>query len=130
MNRRIRSSHLQSHNRAEPYLRYLKPGALAQIRDSRFSARSRRIDLLPQIWAHSASPPSSNPSNGGRPEVNLIDVFPCFSPRIYVPRCPQRKKLVAAKAVLFSNASTSGLVSGSPDPIIDSMSSDNILTAH
>ncbi|KAF5726450.1 hypothetical protein HS088_TW22G00128 [Tripterygium wilfordii] len=130
MNRRIRSSHRQSPNRAEPYLRYLKPGALAQIRDSRISARSHRIDLLPQICAHRASPPPSPSINDGQAEVNSIDDLPCFAPRIYGPRCPQRKKLVAAKAVLFSNASISGPVSDSLDSLIEAMSSDNILVAH
>ncbi|KAI5340325.1 PREDICTED: AT4G26960 [Prunus dulcis] len=127
MNRRSRTLHRRSSlNRStEPFLKYLKPGALAQIRDSRISsARSHRLNWLSQICT---SPPSSPANDAGLPQVNVIDGFPCFSGRIYGPRCPQRKKLAASKSVLFLNPSSP--VHDSPDPIIDVFSTD-ILAAH
>lgn len=122
MERRIRSLHRKSITRSEPFLKYLKPGALARLRDSKISARSLRVCSIPQI-----SPPSSD----GQPPVNVIDAFPCFSGRIYGPRCPQRKKLVAAKAVMLLGSSQSGPVPDHPDPLIDVFNSDsNIVVAH
>jgi hypothetical protein len=126
MNRRARASHRSSQNRSEPFLKYLKPGALAQIRDSRISnSRSHRINWISQIRS---TPPLSPNSDSGLPQITVAaDGFPCFSGRIYGPRCPQRKKLVAAKSVMFLRPSSP--VSDSPDPIIDLFSSD-ILAAH
>ncbi|KAH7533064.1 uncharacterized protein LOC107408961 [Ziziphus jujuba] len=126
MNRRSRSHHRSSPNRTEPFLKFLKPGALAQIRDSRISARSHRVVSLLQIRT---SPPSSPPSTPGQPPANAMDGFPCFSARIYGPRCPQRKKLVAAKSVLFPSQNPSSPVHDSPDPLIDVFSAD-IVAAH
>ncbi|XP_059664481.1 uncharacterized protein LOC132310314 [Cornus florida] len=130
MNRRIRRS---SSKRDEGYLRYLKPGALAQLRDSRISARSHRVDSQTHIPLHrSPSPPSSSPvrtANAVLAQISTIDGFPCFSGRIYGPRCPQRKKLVAAKSVFFLSSNPSSPVSDSPDSIIDLFNTD-ILVAH
>lgn len=124
MNRRTRPLHHRSSpNRTEPFLKYLKPGALAQIRDSRISARSHRALSSTQI--RSSSPPSS-PSP--QPSVAAMDAFPCFSGRVYGPRCPQRKKLVASKAVLFPTQNPSSPVIDSNDPIMDVFSSD--IAAH
>ncbi|XP_052178810.1 uncharacterized protein LOC127792375 [Diospyros lotus] len=119
MNRRIRrpSSKNSGFTSAEAYLRYLKPGALARLRDSRISARSHRTDSHLQISLSRAPAPSTAPQ---------IDGSPCFSVRIYGPRCPQRKKLIAAKSVFFSPGSP---VSDSPDSIVDVFSND-ILVAH
>ncbi|GAV66976.1 hypothetical protein CFOL_v3_10485 [Cephalotus follicularis] len=130
MNHRIRFLRRQSPTKPEPYLKYLKPGALARLRDSRISARSHRLNSLLQIsLAHRSSPPSSPPSNDGQTLVNAFDAFPCFAARVYGPRCPQRKKLLAAKAGMFFNSTQTGHASASPDPIIDLFSSD-ILVAH
>ncbi|XP_048434643.1 uncharacterized protein LOC125474708 [Pyrus x bretschneideri] len=127
MNRRSRSLHRRSSpNRSpEPFLKYLKPGALAQIRDSRISrARSHQLNWLSQVRV---SPPLSPVSDAGLPMVNAMEGFPCFSGRIFGPRCPQRKKLAATKSVMF--LSPSSPVHDSPDPIIDLFSTD-ILAAH
>ncbi|KAM5580645.1 hypothetical protein ABKV19_010076 [Rosa sericea] len=126
MNRRARTTHRSSPNRSEPFLKYLKPGALAQIRDSRISSsRSHRINWISQIRS---TPPLSPSADSGLPQITVAaDGFPCFSGRIYGPRCPQRKKLVAGKSVMFLRPSSP--VSDSPDPIIDLFSSD-ILAAH
>ncbi|KAF3443686.1 hypothetical protein FNV43_RR13376 [Rhamnella rubrinervis] len=126
MNRRTRALHRSSPNRSEPFLKFLKPGALAQIRDSRISARSHRVISLLQIRS---SPPSSPPSTPGQHPITAMDGFPCFSGRIYGPRCPQRKKLVAAKSILFPSQNPTGPVPDSPDPLIDLFGSD-ILAAH
>ncbi|XP_027171990.1 uncharacterized protein LOC113771617 [Coffea eugenioides] len=105
------------------YLRYLKPGALAQLRDSRISARTHGVDSKPtQISSppRPATPPQIGPSDGPS--------SPCLSARIYGPRCPQRKKLVAAKGPLFVGPNVTGHAQ-EPGPISDS-SSLNVLVAH
>ncbi|KAL5794082.1 hypothetical protein ACOSP7_002676 [Xanthoceras sorbifolium] len=134
MERRIRTIRRQSIARPEPFLKYLKPGALARLRDSKISARSQRVKSNPQISTHRMSPPSSpRSSTDAQPQVNVSDDFPCFSGRVYGygPRCPQRKKLVAAKAVLFLSSAQAGPVSDLPDPVIDVFGSDsNIVVAH
>ncbi|XP_068336394.1 uncharacterized protein [Pyrus communis] len=126
MKRRSRLHRRSSPNRsAEPFLKYLKPGALAQIRDSRISrARSHQLNWLSQICL---SPALSPGPDAGLPQANAMEGFPCFSGRIYGPRCPQRKKLAASKSVMF--LSPSSPVHDSPDPIIDLFSTD-ILAAH
>ncbi|XP_050383168.1 uncharacterized protein LOC126799949 [Argentina anserina] len=128
MNRRARTTHRSTPNRSSPFLKFLKPGALAQIRDSRISSsRSHRINWISQI--RSTPPMSPSAADAGLPQVTVAaDGFPCFSGRIYGPRCPQRKKLVAGKSVMFLRPPPSP-VSDLPDPIIDVFSSD-ILAAH
>ncbi|KAM4103670.1 hypothetical protein ACJW30_06G095900 [Castanea mollissima] len=146
MNRRIRAStkpfSSSSPTRSEPFHKYLKPGALAQIRDSRISAhRTHRVNSLyllsssssSSISLHRTTPPSSPPSSNAAAQqtpvtASFTDGIPCFSGRIYGPRCPQRKKLVAAKSVLFLNPIPNS-VQDSPDSVIDSFSND-ILLAH
>ncbi|XP_062106111.1 uncharacterized protein LOC133817578 [Humulus lupulus] len=123
MNRRTRSLHRSSPSQAEPFLKYLKPGALAQIRDSRISARSHRFLSIAQIRP---SPPSSPSSTPVQSPVIAMDGFPCFSGRMFGPRCPQRKKLVASKSVLFPSQNPSSPVLDVADPIIDVFSSSDI----
>ncbi len=84
------------------FQRYLKPGALAQLRDSRIVARWQKHDLqthIDQLLLHTTTPSSSlNIGNNNMP--NPSDVVPCFSSRTnYHPRCLQRKKLVAVTPV-------------------------------
>lgn len=132
MERRIRSLQRQQLTRSEPFLKYLKPGALARLRDSKISARSHKVISIPQISPHRISLTSPPPSsNDDQPQVSVIDAFPCFSGRMYGPLCPQRKKLVAAKAILSLSSHQSGPGSDLPDPVIDVFSSDsNIVAAH
>ncbi|KAK7324796.1 hypothetical protein VNO77_28643 [Canavalia gladiata] len=117
MNRRSRPTY--PHN----FHKYLKPGALARIRDSRISARSHRLNSLCQIPVHR---PSSSPlSNADEPQVNAVDAgFPFFVARIYGPRCPQRKKLMAAKSIIFVPVNPAA---DSPDLVVDSFASDLLL---
>lgn len=84
------------------YLRYLKPGALARLRDSRISAHRtlHPVDCKPnQI---SSPPRTATPS-----QIGPVDgpPSPC---RIYGPRCPQRKKMMAAKSFLYASPSLTG----------------------
>ncbi|KAI4334093.1 hypothetical protein L6164_018825 [Bauhinia variegata] len=126
MNRRTRAPNKSSPSRVENFHKYLKPGALARLRDSRISAISHRVSSLPLISLHRASPPSSPQSTDGQSLINVGEGFPCFVGRIRGPRCLQRKKLVAAKSVLVISNSPSHPGADSPDPIIDSFSNDII----
>ncbi|RYR28034.1 hypothetical protein Ahy_B01g052134 isoform B [Arachis hypogaea] len=119
MNRRVRTTIPQNHHN---FHKYLKPGALARIRDSRIiSARSHRIGSICQIPLRRTSPPSSPPQANA---AASFDGFPFFVARIYGPRCPQRKKLMAAKSVMFVPVSPAA---DSPDLVIDSFGSDFIV---
>ena len=132
MNHRIRAStkpfSSSSPTRSEPFHfhKYLKPGALTQIYDSRIIAhRLNSLYLLSFISLHrTSSPPSSNAVAQKTPVNAFTDGIPYFSDRIYSPRCPQRKKLVAAKSVLFLNPIPNS-VQDSPDSL-----SNDILLAH
>ncbi|KAE8657392.1 putative beta-1,3-galactosyltransferase 2-like [Hibiscus syriacus] len=119
MNRRSRSLARHSLPRSEPFLRYLKPGALARLRDSRISARSHRTSSLFQI---SPSLPSSN--DGQLFLSAAMDGFPCFVPtaRVFGPRCLQRRKLIAAKGMLFQSSALSAM--DLPDPVVDLLASE------
>lgn len=119
MNRRLRITLKSSKKRDAGYNRYLKPGALAQLRDSRINARSSRIGST-QISLYRMET-SSSPSTLPSPTTIQvqIDGIPCFAGRIYGPRCPQRKKIVATKSVLILCSNPSSPVSDSTDPIAE-----------
>ncbi|XP_076935582.1 uncharacterized protein LOC143602303 [Bidens hawaiensis] len=103
------------------YLRYLKPGALAQLRDSKINARSHHLRVTP------SSPVASSPP---RSPTTAVDAgSPCFSIRLYGPRCPQRKKLMAARSALFLSPSVIGPTSDGPEPVIDGFAND-FVAAH
>ncbi|KAF8409567.1 hypothetical protein HHK36_005645 [Tetracentron sinense] len=132
MNLRVRSLCRSPAKRDEGFHRYLKPGALAQLRDSRISARSQRPDLQTQISLYRVTEllsASSSSSNSIQTQIATIDSFPCFAGRICGPRFPQRKKLVAAKSFFFLNSSPSSPVSESPDSLMDVLNTD-LLVAH
>ncbi|KAL3714752.1 hypothetical protein ACJRO7_006626 [Eucalyptus globulus] len=114
--------------RSEPYLRYLKPGALAQLRDSRIvSARLHRVDsLLLQI-----RPTPPPPDQHGRPPAAAAaDGPPCFVGRVYGPRCLQRKKLVAAECVWFVGSGPGSPAGSEPDPAADFFGGGDGVAAH
>ncbi|TYH78538.1 hypothetical protein ES332_D04G232800v1 [Gossypium tomentosum] len=104
--------------RSEPFLKYLKPGALARLRDSRISARSHRPSPVFQI-----SLPDL-PSNDVRSFSIAVDSIPCFvaTRRAYGPKCLQRKKLSAGKGMIFLNSTQSAL--DLLDPAVDLLSSE------
>ncbi|XP_028751777.1 uncharacterized protein LOC114762970 [Neltuma alba] len=123
----IRTRDLQL-RRADQFHKFLKPGALARIRDSRISARSHRLSSLCQISLCPNSPPSSSRSTDGQPQINVAEGSPLFAGRTYGPRCPQRKKLVASKYVLSVAAAPSNLTLNLPDLITDSFNNDVVVT--
>ncbi|GER52944.1 F-box family protein [Striga asiatica] len=81
---------------APSFYTYLKPGALAQLRYSKTTARSKEIGaqtllalLQLELSSNSAFP---QPHSDGL----AMDGIPCFDVRVKsYPRCLQRKKLVA-----------------------------------
>ncbi|VFQ96231.1 unnamed protein product [Cuscuta campestris] len=88
-----------------PQIRYkfLKPGDLAQIRNSRIKSKSRTRDAgtlisLLQENRHSSSPPPENPT---------MEDLPCFDLRIKNPRprCLLSKKLFAVSPVFSQSRS-------------------------
>ncbi|XP_057954636.1 uncharacterized protein LOC131148747 [Malania oleifera] len=132
MNRRVRSTCRSPAKRDEGFNKYLKPGALAQLRDLRISARSHRFASHSQIPLCRTLSPSSSPvasPAAARAQAAAIEGFPCFAGRIYGPRCLQRKKLVAAKSVLFLSSNPSSPASDAADPLIDVFNSD-VIAAH
>ncbi|XP_020573812.1 uncharacterized protein LOC110020152 [Phalaenopsis equestris] len=130
MNRRVRSptrKEVVAAMSEERFLRFLRPGALARLRDSKISARSPRSALkTAPIAVFRFSPPSSpsataapQPHDGGDGELIRF-----FTSRPCGPRKLQRKKLSAAKYVFFSPPS--------PDPsdsVLDVFSVD-LVVAH
>ncbi|KAL2474070.1 uncharacterized protein Fot_49806 [Forsythia ovata] len=139
MERRLRRH--SSPNNTVAYLRYLKPGALAQLRDSRISAarthRTTKLLAQAQICASpSRSPAAASP--GSPTQINGPPSSPsCFSGRIYGPRFPQRKKLMAVRAFFVSGQNiASGTGPDSPGLSMDlfggseNSTNNNILVAH
>ncbi|XVF70694.1 hypothetical protein PTKIN_Ptkin11bG0183000 [Pterospermum kingtungense] len=107
-------------SKAEAFHKYLKPGALAQLRDSKINARSSRInsirlDLVPiQI-------PSQT-----QIQISDFEQIPRFLNKIYGgPCCLQRKKLWASKSVLLVNLEASGQHLGSRES--SSRNGENLL---
>ncbi|CAI9262909.1 unnamed protein product [Lactuca saligna] len=140
MNRRIRkqSAAEKSDN---GYLRYLRPGALAQLRDSKINARSLLRSCNSQIYLHRAIPSSPSRSSEAvgsiqQQQQEVTGTFtttdgelPFLSGRSYAPRCPQRKRLTAARSVFYLNHNSTSLTSDGPEPAIDVFSTD-FLVAH
>lgn len=85
---------------------YLKPGRLAQLRDSKIMASSQRHQLKTQISVFQSlvlpttTPSSSSSSPSGNNMPNQSDGVPCFASKTSNhPRCPHRKKVVAVTPV-------------------------------
>ncbi|KAI0497894.1 hypothetical protein KFK09_021132 [Dendrobium nobile] len=127
MNRRLRTpARMAAAAMSEERLqRFLRPGALARLRDSKISARSPRSALKTAPLAVSRfSPPASPvaaaplpPEDGGDGELIRF-----FASRPCGPRQLKRKKLAAAKYVFFSPPS--------PDPsdsVLDVFSVDLVI---
>ncbi|PWA93380.1 hypothetical protein CTI12_AA070410 [Artemisia annua] len=112
-NRRIR------HPSTTTYLRYLKPGALAQLRDSKIKTITHQIYLNRSI----SSPVRSPASTQQEEDVNRS---PGFTVRYNGPRCLQRKKLLALRSICFN---TNGTISNGPEPVIGAFS-NGFLVAH
>ncbi|XP_020871299.1 uncharacterized protein LOC9302144 [Arabidopsis lyrata subsp. lyrata] len=93
--------------RSDGYHRYLKPGALAQIRNSRINARSTTTTTKTSLVSRSSLSqlldpisPSQNSVDEAAAARNLtIDQVPHLLRKIYGPYSYQRKKLAAARSV-------------------------------
>ncbi|GLJ21456.1 hypothetical protein SUGI_0395770 [Cryptomeria japonica] len=87
----------RSSKREQRLQRYLKPGALARLRDARIkaSSRSHTTSLLPLPSAR-ANPPMEEPVPA-----------PCFAVVCFGPSFPQRKKLLASKAYFIHSTPSS-----------------------
>ncbi|KAI3675262.1 hypothetical protein L1987_84850 [Smallanthus sonchifolius] len=129
MNRRLRNRSAA----VDGYLRYLKPGTLAQLRDRKINARTHYRSSVSQIYLSRApplSPASFSPSRSPNadasgqqeeavgPTAVSDGESPCFSVRFYGPRCPHRKKLMAARSMFYSERSDG------PAPVIDAFTND------
>ncbi|KEH19821.1 hypothetical protein MtrunA17_Chr8g0362551 [Medicago truncatula] len=84
--------------------RYLKPGALAKLRDSKKIKASRKLQNQINLLDLSQLSPTSSPSSP--PQQNLDNVVPCFNPTINRPRCLARKKLFAVTPVFTEHTDT------------------------
>jgi hypothetical protein len=84
------------------HLCFLRPGALARLRDARLRRWSRAYRLplpsSPELASASSSPPL--PPTRYREGIVFVPYF-TLAWRLHAPWCPQRKKLVAAKAVVL-----------------------------
>ncbi|KAG4161620.1 hypothetical protein ERO13_D01G067500v2 [Gossypium hirsutum] len=108
--------------KAEAFHRYLKPGALAQLRDSKINARSNKLKLF-----RLDSIPSLSPSQT-QIQISDFDQIPRFLSKIYGGSCClQRKKLLAPKSLLLVNfqASSQSLESRENDNNSESRSNRN-----
>ncbi|PVH47366.1 hypothetical protein PAHAL_4G044100 [Panicum hallii] len=79
--------------------RFLRPGALARLRDSKVLARSLRCAARAPLPPPSSS---SSPPRSPAPAAAAGDGVPCFlGPAARGMRYPLRKKLAAARGVVF-----------------------------
>ncbi|CAA7025853.1 unnamed protein product [Microthlaspi erraticum] len=89
--------------RNDGFHRYLKPGALAQIRNSRIN-NARSTSLLSRSLSHPVDPSPTSPNSVAESAAaasrNLtIEQVPHLLRKIYGPYSYQRKKLGAARSV-------------------------------
>ncbi|XP_010545224.1 PREDICTED: uncharacterized protein LOC104817668 [Tarenaya hassleriana] len=92
--------------------RYLKPGVLAQIRDSRINARSNSLVTRSSAQRLDSSMPSPGSPSRATPQILTIDHVPDLLCKIYGPCSLRRKKLVAARSMSLMdlNAASSTLL--------------------
>ncbi|XP_047336126.1 uncharacterized protein LOC124939725 [Impatiens glandulifera] len=112
------------------YLRYLKPGALAKIRDSRISAMmSSQRNELKKIEISPPPPPINGMVQSPPAEANDDGSVLCFTGRMNNgPRFPQRKKLMAGRSFFFTSPppTDSPVDSSEDDDALSSSSSSNV----
>ncbi|XP_051125947.1 uncharacterized protein LOC127247905 [Andrographis paniculata] len=105
----VKSAAPKSPPSSPSFYTYLKPGALAQIRYSKITARSKEISAQTLLALCQFDFTSGSEASQPRSEVGLdMDGLPCFNVRGRAkryPRCLQRKKLVAVTP-LFSETQT------------------------
>ncbi|KZV55172.1 hypothetical protein F511_12759 [Dorcoceras hygrometricum] len=97
MKTRVRSSGFRSLSTSPSFYTYLKPGALAQLRYSKITARSKKIGSQALIALCQLNAASDSPFSLPHSTDFAMDAIPCFNLRVTsYPRCLQRKKLAAA----------------------------------
>ncbi|XP_030453591.1 uncharacterized protein LOC115675115 [Syzygium oleosum] len=111
-----------------PFHRYLKPGALARLRDSRISSRSHKPDPLSRFDPSRARNQTAQlqiPGADPAPQLLLGGGGGCG------PRCLARKRLVAHRSVLLQSLDSSVGRSGGGggDPFLNASGND-ALVAH
>ncbi|XP_061348770.1 uncharacterized protein LOC133294131 [Gastrolobium bilobum] len=109
-------------NQSHPFHKYRTLGALAQIRASQIIARYHRVNLSRRLALHHSQPHPL--SNEDQPQINASDDFPYCVETIYAPRCPQRKKVIAPKSVLFTIDGPVNSPMNSPDMVVDLSNND------
>ncbi|CAK9328140.1 unnamed protein product [Citrullus colocynthis] len=104
--------------------KYLKPGALAQMRDSRIRAKRKRDKSVNQIYLCRTSALESSPVSGtaAQSEIKIVEDF-----SVGPPLCLNRKKIAAIRPTnWFPNPNleipTTDLTRDRP--VIDALSSD------
>ncbi|KAI3466568.1 hypothetical protein Pfo_023231 [Paulownia fortunei] len=96
MKTRVRSSPLRSSTTTPLFYTYLKPGALAQLRYSKITARSREIGAQTLLALRQLKPSSDSAFSQPHSLDLAMDGIPCFNLRVTkYPGCLQRKKLIA-----------------------------------
>ncbi|KAH7675594.1 hypothetical protein IHE45_08G145600 [Dioscorea alata] len=105
--------------------RFLRPGALARLRDSRITARAQRsAAAATSVKVHMDYILPLLPPSSPSPPLDQIDRPPCFAVRIYGPQYPQRKKLAASKSFSFPPSSEVD------DQILDFFGGADFVAAH
>ncbi|RVW40241.1 hypothetical protein CK203_078356 [Vitis vinifera] len=124
MYQRLQSFSRSSSGRVEGFNRYLKPGQLAQLRDSKINARSHK--LTSRTGVNSVT---STHSESAQIQILMNEHLPCFTKIIEGPHCLRRKKLVASKSVFLLNLNPSTPISGPIDSLMNVLGTD-LLVAH
>ncbi|KAK4768034.1 hypothetical protein SAY87_003175 [Trapa incisa] len=107
-----------SRTEAPSYHRYLKPGALAQLRDSKVSARSHKLsDSLAQVAVAGLIRVAVQP----QVSAEALDRMPQFASYSFGPRLLRRKKLVASRSVNLPSLEPSA-----SDSLISLLSTDAV----
>ncbi|EYU27787.1 hypothetical protein ABFS82_13G124800 [Erythranthe guttata] len=96
MKSRVQSSAPRSPPSTPSFHTYLKPGALAQLRYSKITARSKKIGAQTMLALCQLKLSSVSASSQARSTSLAMDGIPCFGLRVKsYPCCLQRKKLTA-----------------------------------
>ncbi|EOA17652.1 hypothetical protein CARUB_v10006019mg [Capsella rubella] len=114
--------------RNDGFHRYMKPGALAQIRNSRINARSN------SLLSHSLSdPPSSSSTENAlvlAPQTLTMDQVPHLLSKIYGPYRIGRKKLGPARSVGLETMMSLNLNVPSPNSVLESTNGNSNLLSN
>ncbi|KAH0718125.1 hypothetical protein MTR67_009659 [Solanum verrucosum] len=108
MKSKVRTRNLRSS--MPSYYTYLKPGALAQIRNSKITAKSKVLNKPQTLIAMYQQTPSSE-IEVSQPALTM-EGLPCFNLKIKSnrPCCLQRKKLSAVAPIFYESNRDPSLV--------------------